>query len=93
MKNQVFNKLEITERELKNFNELKNNYFISDKLFIKNNKTYSIRIDYNDNCLSHLFGNDITPDDLLFTLKESNKFLVNKGTKKQVIKKLESILK
>ena len=72
---------------------LKNNYYISDKLFIKNNKTYSIKIEYNENCLSHLFNDNIKIDDLLFTLKESNKILVNKGTKKQVINKLESILK
>ena len=93
MRNQVFSKLEITERELQNFNKLKNNYYISDKLFIKNNKTYSIKIEYNENCLSHLFNDNIKIDDLLFTLKESNKILVNKGTKKQVINKLESILK
>lgn len=93
MKYQVFSKLEITERELANFNKLKNNYYISDKLFIKNNKTYSIKIEYNENCLSHLFNETIKLDDLLFTLKESNKILVNKGTKKQVINKLESILK
>ena len=92
MKKQVFSKLEITERELQNFNKLKNNYYISDKLFIKNNKTYSIKIEYNENCLSHLFNDNIKIDDLLFTLKESNKILVNKGTKKQVINKLESIL-
>ena len=93
MRNQVFSKLEITERELQNFNKLKNNYYISDKLFIKNNKTYSIKIEYNENCLSHLFNDNIKIDDLVFTLKESNKILVNKGTKKQVINKLESILK
>ena len=93
MKKKVFSKLEITERELQNFNKLKNNYYISDKLFIKNNKTYSIKIEYNENCLSHLFNDNIKIDDLLFTLKESNKILVNKGTKKQVINKLESILK
>ena len=93
MRNQVFSKLEITERELQNFNKLKNNYYINDKLFIKNNKTYSIKIEYNENCLSHLFNDNIKIDDLLFTLKESNKILVNKGTKKQVINKLESILK
>ena len=92
MKNQVFSKLEITEKELQNFNKLKNNYYISDKLFIKNNKTYSIKIEYNVNCLSHLFNDNIKIDDLLFTLIESNKILVNKGTKKQVINKLESIL-
>ena len=93
MRNQIFSKLEITERELQNFNKLKNNYYISDKLFIKNNKTYSIKIEYNENCLSHLFNDNIKIDDLVFTLKESNKILVNKGTKKQVINKLESILK
>ena len=93
MRNQIFSKLEITERELQNFNKLKNNYYISDKLFIKNNKTYSIKIEYNENCLYNLFNDNIKIDDLLFTLKESNKILVNKGTKKQVINKLESILK
>lgn len=93
MRNQILSKLEITERELDNFNKLKNNYYISDKLFIKDNKTYSIKIEYNENSLSHLFNDTIKVDDLLFTLKESNKILVNKGTKKQVIKKLENILK
>ena len=88
---QLKNKFNVNESELILFNKLKNNYFISDNLFIKNNKTYSIKIEYNENSLAHLFNNAIKEDDLIYTLKESNK-IISKGTKKQAIKALEKII-
>lgn len=88
----IFNKLEVNDNELNNFRKLKTNYFISDILFIKNNKNYKIVIDYDKNYIGHLFGKEIEKDELIYTLKVGNKKLLKEVKKNQVVRYIKNIL-
>ena len=79
MKEKILNKLVISEKEQENFKVLGDNYFITDKLFIKNNVTYSIKILLKDNKIT-------------YQLKERNKILVESKNADVIERKILNIL-
>ena len=89
MLEKVLNKLNVSDNELELFKKEKSNFYINDKLFIKNDKMYKIKIEMDLKGTNYLFGGV----DLVYTLIENRKYLVNKGTKKQVENKIKSMLK
>ena len=88
MLEKVLNKLNVSDNELELFKKEKSNFNITDKLFIKNDKMYKIKIEIDLKGTNYLFGGV----DLVYTLIENRKYLVNKGTKKQVENKIKKIL-
>ena len=91
MEEKIFSKLEVSNKELELFNKLKNNYNISQGLFIKDNKKYSIKIYVDDKSLNYLLGN-IEKENLFYTLKQGNKIIYKDKTKKQIISLITKIL-
>ena len=89
----VINKLEVSDLELNKFRTYKDNYYLTDILFIKNDKKYKIVIEYDVNNISHLFGKDITKDELFYTLKCGNKIILKRERKNDIKKWLEYNLK
>lgn len=83
-KSKVFDKLEISDTELARFRQYKDNYDISDILFIKNNQKYKIVIEYDVNHLSHLFGKEIEKTELFYSLKVGNRYIIKRGRKNDI---------
>ena len=83
-KMKIYNKLDITDEELERFRTLKNNYNITDILFIRNNKKYRIIIDYDINNISKLFKKEIEKNELFYTLKVGNKIILKNVYKKDI---------
>ena len=93
MLDQVLKKLNVNDRELKLFDQLKNNYYIKDTLFIKDDKKYTLTITYNVNNISHLFGEPIKDRELFYTLKQGNKIIFKNESKKNAITRITYLLK
>lgn len=89
----VISKLEVSDLELNKFRTYKTNYYLTDILFIKNNKKYKIVIEYDINNISQLFGKDITKEELFYTLKCGNKIILKRERKNDIKKWLEYNLK
>lgn len=79
MLEKVLNKLELSDRELQLFHDLKDNYYITDKLFYKNDKLYSIKVIYKDYKLE-------------YQLKENKKIILKTNNKKTISNKIIKIL-
>ena len=92
MLNTIIDKLNIDENELKKFNIYKNNYYITEKLFIKDNITYKIKITIDNQSLGYLFNN-ITENDMLYTLYSDRKIKYKNKTKNQMINLIKNICK
>lgn len=80
MIDKILSKLEITEKEKELFKKLKDNYFISDTLFIKDNNKYNIKIEYKNE------------NDYFYTLKLKNKIIYKNKSKKQLINLIKKML-
>lgn len=76
-------RLTLKEDERNLFTKLKNNFIVSDKLCIINNKSYKIIIKYDDKSTGHLLGD--LDKSLIYTFKESNKILYRTNSKKRMI--------
>lgn len=92
MLNNIIDKLSINEKELKNFNIYKNDYYVTEKLFVKDNITYKIKITVDNQSLGYLF-NDITENDMLYTLYSGQKIKYKNKTKNQMINLIKNIFK
>ena len=92
MLNNITSKLNIDKNELKKFNIYKNDYYITEKLFIKDNITYKIKITVDNQSLGYLF-NDITENDMLYTLYSDRKIKYKNKTKNQMINLIKNICK
>lgn len=92
MLNTIIDKLNIDKNELKKFNIYKNDYYITEKLFIKDNITYKIKITVDNQSLGYLF-NDITENDMLYTLYSDRKIKYKNKTKNQMINLIKNICK
>lgn len=92
-KMKVYSKLDITDKELERFRDLKNNFFISDILFNRDSKNYKVVIEYDVNYLGHLFGKEIEKEELFYTLKCGNKIIIKSGRKNDIKKWLRYNLK
>jgi hypothetical protein len=80
MQEKVLQKLKLSEYELKMFNKLKDNYYITDKLFYKNDILYSIKVLYKNN-------------NIIYQLKENKKIIVETKNIKTIENKIIKILK
>lgn len=88
----VLKKLEISDRELQLFRKEKNNYYITDTLYIKNDKKYRIIIEYDVNNISHLFGKEIEKDELFYSLKVGNRYILKRERKNDIATYLKANL-
>ena len=75
----ILNKLNLTERELKLFESQKENYYITDKLFYKNDILYSIKILYKEN-------------KIVYQLKENRKIILESKNNETIKNKIKKIL-
>lgn len=85
---ETLKKLEINENNIKMFKKLKNNYYITDKLFYKNNILYKIKIEYDDTSINPLFDEV----DIVYTLYQKNKIILKKVKKDKIEKEIIHIL-
>lgn len=93
MLEKILNKLEVSDKELDLFRNLKENYYVSDELYIKDNKKYKIVIEYDVNYIGRLFDKEIAKDELFYTLKVGNKKILNRVRKSDVVKYLKCNIK
>lgn len=85
-KSKVYDKLEISDAELSRFRQYKDNYNISDILFINNNQKYKVVIEYDVNYIGHLFGNEIEKNELFYSLKVGNRYIIKRARKNDIKK-------
>lgn len=78
-KDKVLQKLVLSDRELQMFDKLKSNYYVTDKLFYKNNILYSIKIIYKGNAI-------------IYQLKENRKIILETKNVKTLENKIIRIL-
>ena len=79
MKEAVLKKLILTEREKELFKREKDNFYVTDKLFYKNNILYSMKIIFKNNSL-------------IYQLKEKNKIITESKNIKTIENKIIKIL-
>ena len=79
MKEAVLKKLILTEKEKELFKREKGNFYVTDKLFYKNNILYSIKIIFKNNTL-------------IYQLKEKNKIITESKNIKTIENKIIKIL-
>lgn len=91
MKEKVLERLNITTDEIELFNKLKDNYYLSIKLFSIDNEVYKLRVEVDTTSLGYLLNN-ITEKDLFYTLYQGRKTKYKNKTKAQMINLIKNIL-
>lgn len=91
MLDNVLSKLNVSNEELGLFNKEKDNFYLTENLFIKKDELYKIKITLDTKSIGYLLNN-ITEKDLLYTLYQGRKIKYKNKTKAQMINLIENIL-
>lgn len=91
MKEKVLERLDITTDEIMLFNKLKDNYYLSIKLFSIDNEVYKLRVEVDTKSIGYLLNN-ISEKDLQYTLYQGRKIKYKNKTKAQMINLIKNIL-
>lgn len=79
MKEKILSKIELSERELDLFKSQKENFYVTDKLFYKDDSLYSIKIIYKNNAI-------------VYQLKKDRKIILESKNNLVIKNKIERIL-
>lgn len=91
MLDNVLSKLNVSNEELGLFNKEKDNFYLTENLFIKKDDLYKLKITLDTKSTGYLLNN-ITEKDLFYTLYQGRKIKYKNKTKAQMINLIKNIL-